>query len=428
MSPVIKGGMIYKSRGAEGGNVSGIFAESGIAGDSAKGGFVSNNELVIAGEAGSDNRVIDIGNSFILPGFCDVHVHFREPGQEYKETIATGSMAAARGGYTTVCTMPNTVPAPDSMETLEANLGPIRRDAVIQVVPFGAITEHRAGHGRPADMRAMAPYVAGFSDDGTGVQTEDDMRAAMELAAELGKIISAHCEDLELLADGKVRESEWRQIERDLELAYKTGVSYHVCHISCTESVSLIRDAKKSGVDVTCETAPHYLLLDTRMRDAAIAADETIGGRYKVNPPIKDPADREALIEGALDGTIDMIATDHAPHSDEEKSRGFKASLNGFSGIECAFPVLYTGLVRTGIMPFDRLLEMLTAAPRARFGFEDNGYSVWNLEDEYEIHGADFLSRGKWTPFEGMKVYGRNLLTVCDGQIVYEKPDRLQEF
>ena len=397
MSLEIKGGTIYR-----------------------EGAFVANEGLVIENGEG----VIDVGNSFHLPGRCDVHVHFREPGQEYKETIETGSRAAARGGFTTVCTMPNLNPPPGDLDALRVSLACIERGrasgAAIQIVPYGTITRARDGRGELSDMEALAPYVCGFSDDGTGVQDRANMRAAMELAKSVGRLIVAHCEDDELVRSGRIRESEWRQIERDVKLADETGCGYHVCHISCRESVEVIREAKKSGVDVTCETAPHYLLLDTDTLERDINAAPAFGGRYKMNPPIKDRADRIALIEGALDGTVDMIATDHAPHSDAEKRTGFAKSLNGITGLECAFPALYTWLVQAGAMPLERLVEMMADAPRRRFGFADNGYSVWDFETPYRIDSATFCSKGKWTPFDGWPVYGRNRMTICDGRIVWK--------
>lgn len=366
-------------------------------------------------------RVIELDNSFILPSFCDVHVHFREPGYSYKETIRQGSRAGARGGYTLVGTMPNLDPSPHDMDSLQTQLDIIRRDAAIHVMPYGTITKDQSGRGVLSDMENMAPYVLAFSDDGKGVQDDGLMREAMLQAKALGKLIVAHCEDEELLHQGKVRESEWKQIERDLKLADETGCGYHVCHISCQESVEVIREAKKSGVDVTCETAPHYLLLDSGEVQAALKFQPELGGRYKMNPPIKDVADREALIQGCLDGTVDMIATDHAPHSVEEKSKGFADSLNGITGLECAFPVLYTGLVRTGRMTFERLMDMMSYVPRKRFGIqEENSWTVMDLENPYEICSEDFLSQGKCTPFDGMFVYGRTLMTVMNGKIVYE--------
>lgn len=362
----------------------------------------------------------------LLPGFCDVHVHFREPGFSYKETIASGSRAAARGGYTDVCTMPNLAPVCDSPEHLAAQAAVIRRDAVIGVHPYAAITRGQRG-AELVDMEALAPRVIAFSDDGHGVQTEGRMREAMERAKALGKLIVAHCEDNGLLRGGYVHdgayaashghrgicsESEWRQIERDLKLARETGCAYHVCHISTKESVALIRRAKREGVDVSCETAPHYLLLDEN--------DLQEDGRFKMNPPLREKADREALVEGLLDGTIDMIATDHAPHSAEEKARGLEKSAFGVVGIETAFPLLYTGLVRTGILPLEALCRLLCSDPRRRFQLPlGNDFSIWDLNDTYPIDPSDFLSQGRATPFAGRQVSGRCLLTVHDGRAVY---------
>lgn len=368
-----------------------------------------------------EKRVIELDNSFILPSFCDVHVHFREPGFGYKETIRQGSLAGARGGYTAVGTMPNLKPAPSDMDSLRVQQDIIDRDAVIQVIPYGTITKDQSGTGTLSDMEGMAEHVLAFSDDGKGVQDDGLMREAMNVAKSLNKLIVAHCEDESLLREGKVRESEWRQIERDLKLADETGCGYHVCHISCKESVEVIRDAKKSGVNVTCETAPHYLVLDTEDVRKGIAENPEAGGRFKMNPPIKDPADRKAMIEGALDGTVDMIATDHAPHSAEEKSKGFEKSLNGITGLECAFPVLYTGLVRPGVMTLERLVEMMAIVPRKRFGLPmGDDYTVMDLENPYVLDSSRFLSMGKCTPFDGWTVYGKTQMTFWNGKIVYE--------
>ena len=369
---------------------------------------------------------LDFSRYTILPGFCDVHVHFREPGFSYKETIASGCAAAARGGYTAVCTMPNLDPVPDSPEHLAVQRKLIADTASVHVYPYGAITVGEAGV-TLADLEGMAPEVIAFSDDGKGVQSEEMMRAAMEKARELGKLITAHCEVNSLLRGGYIHdgayaaahghrgicsESEWGQIERDLRLAKETGCGYHVCHISTKESVALIRAAKAEGVDVTCETAPHYLLLDeTDLRE---------DGWWKMNPPLRSPADRQALLDGLLDGTIDVIATDHAPHSPEEKARGLEKSAFGVVGLECAFPLLYTGLVKNGILSLEQLLEKLTVNPRERFSIPmGNNFSVWDLETEDVVDPERFLSRGKATPFAGRKVFGKCVLTVCDGRIVY---------
>ena len=363
----------------------------------------------------------------IFPGFCDVHVHFREPGFSYKETMETGSRASARGGYTTVCTMPNLNPVPDSLEHLNAQLERIRSGACIQVVPYGAITVGEQGE-TLADLEAMAPYVAGFSDDGRGVQSEELMRQAMLRAKALGKPIVAHCEDNSLLRGGYIHdgayakahghrgicsESEWGPIARDLKLVKETGVSYHVCHISTKESVELIRQAKAEGLDVTCETGPHYLVMDDSMLEE--------NGRFKMNPPLRSKEDREALVQGLLDGTIDMIATDHAPHSAEEKARGLEKSAFGVVGIETAFPIIYTYLVKPGILPLERAVDLLCANPRKRFGLTlGRDFSVWDLDAESTVDSKDFLSMGKATPFEGWKVSGRCLATIRDGRIVYQ--------
>lgn len=370
---------------------------------------------------------LDSSEYFIFPGFCDVHVHFREPGFSYKETIATGSMAAARGGYTAVCTMPNLDPVPDSCEHLKVQQDIIDSDACIGVYPYGAITAGEKGE-TLADMAAMSGSVIAFSDDGHGVQSEDMMRQAMLEARDLGKLIVAHCEDNSLLRGGYIHdgqyarehghrgicsESEYGQIARDLKLAEETGCPYHVCHISAKESVELIRQAKKRGVDVTCETAPHYLILDD--------SDLLEEGRFKMNPPLRNKTDRQALIEGIQDGTIDIIATDHAPHGAEEKAKGLAGSPFGIVGIETAFPLLYTYLVRTGIISMEKLMELLVVNPRKRFGIPlGNEFSIWSMEKTV-VDPEDFLSKGKATPFAGWEIFGKCLLTVYNGNIVFKQ-------
>ena len=367
----------------------------------------------------------------MFPGFCDVHVHFREPGFSYKETILNGTKAAAHGGYTAVCTMPNLDPVCDSTEHLALQEKLISQDAVTAVYPYAAITLGQKGE-QLADLNSLADRVIAFSDDGHGVQSESLMREAMERAKTFGKMIVAHCEDNRLLNGGYIHagvyaadhghkgicsESEWGQIKRDLRLAKETGCAYHVCHISAKESVSLIRQAKCEGVDVSCETAPHYLLLD----DSQLQED----GRFKMNPPIRSREDREALLEGLADGTIDMIATDHAPHSAEEKSRGLAGSAFGIVGLETAFPLLYTGLVRTGILTIEKLIQLMAVNPRKRFNIPlGNDFSIWDLNKEYRIDPADFLSMGKATPFAGEHVYGECLLTAYQGRAVYSKNNK----
>lgn len=365
----------------------------------------------------------------ICPAFCDVHVHLREPGFSYKETVRTGSLAGARGGYTALCAMPNLDPVPDSPETLAVELERIRCDAAVHVLPYGAITVGEKGE-RLADLEGMAPEVCAFSDDGHGVQDRGMMREAMQRARALGKLIAAHCEDNSLLHGGCIHDgayarahghpgissaSEYRQIERDLLLADETGVAYHVCHVSTKESVELIRQAKKSGVNVTCETGPHYLVLDEN--------DLQEDGRFKMNPPLRGADDREALLAGIADGTIDMLATDHAPHSREEKSRGLRGSPFGIVGLETAFPVLYTRLVRTGILTPERLVELLCGAPRKRFGIPLDGedYTVFAVGSPYRIDPADFVSMGKSTPFEGWTVWGKCVATVMGGKTVWQE-------
>ena len=372
-----------------------------------------------------------VENYIIVPGLCDVHVHFREPGFSYKETIASGSAAAAHGGYTAVCTMPNLDPVPDSAEHLQVQLDAIKRGAAIKVLPYGAITVGEKGE-KLADMEAMSDKVCAFSDDGKGVQNDEMMREAMTAAKRLGKIIAAHCEDNSLLFGGYIHDgeyarmhghrgissaSEYKQIERDLRLAEETGCAYHVCHISTKESVELIRQAKARGVDVTCETAPHYLVLcDEDMQE---------DGRFKMNPPLRSREDKKALIEGIKDGTIDMIATDHAPHSTEEKGRGLEKSLMGVVGLETAFPVLYTELVTKNIITLDRLVELMSFKPKERFGIDtNNDFAVFDISEAYKIDPKDFLSMGRATPFAGREVFGRCLLTVHNEKVVYKAEDR----
>ncbi len=361
----------------------------------------------------------------VLPGFCDVHVHFREPGFSYKETIATGSRAAAAGGYTDVCTMPNLDPVPDSAEHLGEQLDIIDRDAVIGVHPYGAITVGQKGE-RIADLEEMAENVIAFSDDGRGVQDTGMMREAMQRAKALGKMIVAHCEVNDLLYGGYIHdgeyarlhghrgicsESEWRQIERDLKLADETGCDYHVCHISTKESVELIRAARADGVRVTCETGPHYLILDD--------SDLCEHGRFKMNPPLRSKADKEALIEGILDGTVDMIATDHAPHSEAEKSRGLEKSAFGIVGLETAFPLMYTRFVRTGEMSMEKLCDLMCYNARARFGLPlGESFSIWKLDEEFTVDPEKFKSKGRATPFEGAKLFGVHKATLYNGKII----------
>ena len=362
----------------------------------------------------------------VFPGFCDVHVHFREPGFSYKETIATGSLAAARGGYTAVCTMPNLNPVPDSVWALGEQQAIIEKDAVIHVYPYGAITVGEKGE-QIADLEGMAKDAIAFSDDGKGVQSDDMMRNAMLRAKALGKMIVAHCEVNSLLRGGYIHDgayakanghkgicsaSEYEQIARDLKLVEETGCAYHVCHISTKESVDLIRKAKARGVNVTCETGPHYLVMD----DSMLQED----GRFKMNPPIRSAEDKLTLIEGIKDGTIDMIATDHAPHSAEEKAKGLQGSAFGIVGIETAFPVLYTHLVETGVITLEKLIDLLAINPRKRFSIPaGNDYTVWDLNKEFTVDPDDFISKGKATPFTGWKLKGACVLTVCDGAVVY---------
>ena len=390
--------------------------------------FLSDSAPVVSETAVRDAKVI-------VPAFADVHVHLREPGFFYKESIATGTESAARGGYTAVCSMPNLNPVPDSVENLKKQLEIIKSSAKVLVRPFAALTVGEKGR-ELSDIEGLAPSVVGFSDDGKGVQSESLMLEAMKRVRAVGGIISAHCEDESLLRGGCIHdgayarahgykgicsESEWKMVERDIALAEKTGVRYHVCHVSTKESVDIIRKAKARGVDVTCETAPHYLVLcEDDLKDE---------GRFKMNPPLRTAQDREALVEGLADGTVDMIATDHAPHSDEEKSRGLAGSLMGVIGLEYAFPVLYTELVLTGRIPFVRLVEAMSAAPRRRFGFpvaeiKDGAtaeLAVVDLSEEWTVRGADSASKGNATPFEGRKIKGKIITTMSGGEIIWRK-------
>ncbi|MEE1277586.1 MAG: dihydroorotase [Acutalibacteraceae bacterium] len=366
-------------------------------------------------------------NIAVFPGFCDVHVHFREPGFSYKETVKSGSAAAARGGYTAVCTMPNLNPVPDSFDNLEKQLDIIKKDSLINIYPYAAITVGQRGE-ELSDMESLSQNAIAFSDDGRGVQSEALMREAMLKAKALGKMIVAHCEDNSLLNGGYIHdgvyakahghkgicsESEYGPIARDLKLVAETGCDYHVCHISTKESVELIREAKKAGLPVTCETAPHYLVLcDEDLKEE---------GRFKMNPPLRSREDREALIEGIRDGTIDMLATDHAPHSKEEKAKGLEKSAFGIVGLETAFPVMYTHLVKAGVITLEKLVELMCLNPRKRFGIpQGDDYTVWDLDYEGTVNTDDFLSLGKATPFENEKLTGRCLMSVCNGKIVYK--------
>lgn len=385
------------------------------------------------------DKVVDCRGRWVSAGLVDLHVHLREPGFSSKETIATGTAAAAHGGFTTVCAMPNLEPAPDSLENLRRETAIIERDAVVKVLPYATITHRRAGR-EIVDFAALKPYVAAFSDDGSGVQDDDMMLAAMRAAAANDCIIAAHCEVNSLLHGGYIHdgayaaahghkgissESEWRQIERDIRLAEQTGCRYHVCHISTKESVALIRDAKRSGVRITCETGPHYLT----MCDADLREE----GRFKMNPPIRSAADRDALIEGAQDGTIDVIATDHAPHTAEEKSRGLAGSAMGVVGLETSFAVIYTKLVMAGIISPERMIELMAEAPRRIFALggglaagEKADIAVFDLDNEFTVDPATFLSKGRSTPFEGWRLHGQTILTLVDGRTAYRNDEKIR--
>ncbi len=394
---------------------------------------VEGGRIVAAAAPQPGDRVVDLGGRHLVPGLVDVHVHLREPGFSQKETIATGTAAAARGGYTTVCSMPNLNPAPDTTATLEKQLEIIRRDAVVRVKPYGTITMGQRGCGELVDFAALAPEVVGFSDDGRGVQSDDLMEEAMRRAAAVGKPVVAHCEVDELLKGGYIHdgvycrehghkgicsESEWQQVARDIALAEKTGCQYHVCHVSTKESIELVRQAKARGLRVSCETAPHYLLL----------CDEDLQeeGRFKMNPPLRSRADREALVAGIQDGTIEVIATDHAPHTAEEKSRGLAGSAMGIVGLETAFPLLYKYMVLEGVVTLEKLIALMAVNPRRIFSLEggvDEGdaadFTVLDLGAKYAIDPETFLSKGRATPFAGWDVEGRAVLTVVGGREVY---------
>lgn len=375
----------------------------------------------------ASNAELNTSQYTVFPGFCDVHVHFREPGFSYKETIRSGSRAAAHGGYTAVCTMPNLKPVPDSIDNLRQQIEIISRDAVIQVYPYGAITHSQQGE-ELSEMESISENVIAFSDDGRGVQSENIMRRAMIKACSLGKIIAAHCEDNSLLRGGYINngkyarlhghrgicaESEWKPIERDLRLVKDIGCAYHICHISCRKSVELIRKAKVEGLNVSCETAPHYLLLDEN--------DLCEDGNFKMNPPLRSADDRKALIDGIIDGTIDMIATDHAPHSMDEKSRGLEKSAFGIVGLETAFSLLYTELVMKNIITFEKLIDLMAVNPRKRFNIPiGEDFTIWRLGEKHTINAENFLSLGRSTPFSGKTVFGRCCTTVCNGRPIYK--------
>lgn len=384
--------------------------------------FIKTEDVDIAGRERLGSFGIDIShfsNCYILPGLTDVHVHLREPGFLYKETMKTGTLSAAAGGFTDIFSMPNLDPCPDTVENLEIQLAAIERDACVRVYPYGSITMGERGQ-ELSDMERLADHVIAFTDDGRGVASEVMMREAMKRAKALGKLIVAHCEDENFPKESS--ESEWKQLERDIRLIRETGCSYHVCHVSTRESIELVRKAKEEGLDITCETAPHYLTISNDQVE-----DD---GRFKMNPPIKGPEDREVLLEAIADGTIDMIATDHAPHSRDEKSRGFADSAFGIVGMETAFPVMYTKLVETGIITADRLIQLMCDGPRKRFGLPGTSiaselssaaptFAIWDLDSRYRIDPEGFQSMGRSCPFEGWTVTGRCLLTAVDGKVVW---------
>lgn len=421
MTTLIKGAFVYAGAG---------FSKLDV--------LITDGKINTLGTSISTNGVDAVfyaQDKYLIPGFVDVHVHLREPGFSYKETIKTGTLAAAKGGYTAVCPMPNINPVPDSVENIKTELDLIKKDAVINVYPFASITKGRKGGGKLVDFDALKNYAVGFSDDGTGVQKEQDMALAMEKCAKLGKIISAHCEVNDLLKGGYIHDgeyckthghkgicsaSEYEQIERDCKLAKEAGVHYHVCHISTKESVDIIRRAKAEGVNVTCETGPHYLT----MCDKDLQED----GRFKMNPPLRSEEDKQALLQGILDGTIDVIATDHAPHSAEEKSKGLAGSAMGVVGLETSFAVLYTKLVKSGFITLEKLIELMSVNPRKIFDLpggeikegEVADLALLDLDAKWCVNPDDFLSMGRATPFEGWQLQGKNVMTMCGGKTVYE--------
>lgn len=400
--------------------------------------LIKDTKIVSIGASIFKNGVdltIDAQDKYLIPGFVDVHVHLRQPGFSYKETIKTGAKSAAKGGYTTVCAMPNVEPVPDSVENIKLQTDLIEKDACIKVYPYASITKGRKGGGELVDFGSLKNTAVAFSDDGTGVQDEQTMKNAMLECKKIDKIICAHCEVNDLLHGGYIHDgeycrlhnhkgicsaSEYKQIERDCALAKETGCQYHVCHISTKESVEIIRNAKKDGVNVTCETGPHYLT----MCDMDLQED----GRFKMNPPIRSQEDRLALLEGVLDGTIDVIATDHAPHSADEKAKGLAKSAMGVVGLETAFAVLYTKLVKTGILPLEKLINMMSVRPREIFGFDSGkieegqvaDLALLDLDTKWTVNPDDFETMGRATPFEGWELQGKNILTICEGEIVYE--------
>ena len=396
-----------------------------------------DNGIVVSAGSGdfSAAEVFDFNNCYIFPGFADVHVHLREPGFSYKETIKSGTLACAHGGFTDVCTMPNLNPVPDSIENIRVQLDIVEKDAIIGVHPFAALTVGEKGE-ELSDINGLSPLAVGFSDDGRGVQSDDMIEEAMNLVKENGQIISAHCEVNELLNGGYIREgeysrahghrgivpeSEWKMVERDIKLAEKTGCKYHICHVSTKESVNLIREAKSRGIDVTAETAPHYLILTEN--------DLQEDGRFKMNPPLGSKEDREALIEAVLDGTIEMIATDHAPHSTEEKGKGLEKSMMGVVGIETAFSLMYTHFVKSGKMTLGHLIKLMCENPRKRFSLgkgkiavgEKADFTVFNLDEEYEINPEEFFSMGRSTPFKGEKVFAKCKMTFAGGKLAWKE-------
>ena len=399
--------------------------------------LLSGGRIVSIGDRIScpaDAVSIDLHKAVLFPGFVDVHVHLREPGFSYKETIRTGTLAAAHGGFAHVAAMPNLDPVPDCAAALAVQRAIIEKDALVHVHPYGAVSVGEKGE-RLADLEGLAPGVIAFSDDGRGVQSESLMREAMMQCRRLGKILAAHCEDNSLLHGGYIHdgayarahghrgicsESEWGPIARDLRLAEETGCAYHVCHVSTKESVALIRAAKRRGVDVTCETAPHYLTFT----DEDLQED----GRFKMNPPLRAREDRDALIEGLLDGTIDMLVTDHAPHSREEKARGLEKSAMGVVGLETSFAASYTALVQTGILPLEKLVDLMHGAPMRRFGCgtelaegQPADLTAFDLTKTYTVDPETFLTMGRATPFAGRALTGVCKLTMIGGEPVWKE-------
>lgn len=394
--------------------------------------IIEMNECIENTEA----QVYDLAGKLVSPGLIDVHVHLREPGYERKETIETGTKAAARGGYTTIAAMANTIPVPDSMESVTYIEGLLQQSAQVRVFPYAAITLGERGQ-EIVDVEALSETsILGFSDDGRGIQEAGVMYQAMQRAKAVNKPIVAHCEDDSLLFGGYLHDGEYAkanghrgilsvsesaQIARDIMLAQATGVHYHICHISTKESVELVRFAKAQGINVTAEVSPHHLILC----DTDIVNDDP---NFKMNPPLRADADRIACVQGLLDGTIDVIATDHAPHHEDEKAWGIETAPFGIVGLETAFPLMYTKFVKTGKMTLKQLIDCMSTKPANIFNLPYGTLEVGaaaditiiDLDKEMEIDSSQFLSKGKNTPFNGYNVTGWPVMTLVGGRVAYK--------